>query len=74
MVLSESSSALLMVFHRRARFLEVWAAYTFTIVNVPLSTTYNLINWPFPSIRIPLSTTRGAVFLSTRMAVPALIL
>ncbi len=57
-----------------AKFLEVWVAYTFTIANVPLPAACNLMNWALPSIKIPLSTTRGAVFLSTRMAVPAFIL
>ncbi len=74
MVLSESNSALLMAFHKRALFLEVWVAYTLIIISVPLPAACNLINYARPSIKIPLSTTKGAVLLSTRMAVPALIL
>jgi len=52
MVLSESNSALLMAFHKKALFLEVWATYTLTIVSVPLPAACNLINCARPSIKI----------------------
>ncbi len=44
------------------------------MVKDPLSGDWSVMNYAHPSIRIPCSLMRGAIALSTRIVVPALVL
>ncbi len=44
------------------------------MVNVPLSGNWIVLSYAWPSINVPWAVMRGAIVLSTRMAVPALVL
>ncbi len=48
--------------------------YTLIMVNMPLPRGWRVMNYARPSIRVPCVVMNGAVALSTRMAVPTLIL
>ncbi len=59
---------------RRALSLEERWAYMLIMVRDPFSGDWSVRNCALPSITMPCSLTRGAVALSTRIAVPTLVL
>ncbi|CAM6016594.1 unnamed protein product [Sphagnum balticum] len=69
----KSRTRLCLFFHNGALSLEMQGAYVLITVILELSKRRRVTNWVLPSVRISLSDIRGAIALSTKIVVPALV-